>query len=84
MPGADGYELARRLKARHPECETRLIAMSAFGLADEHASLFDAYVAKPSKVDTMISTIIQALARNGGAAFRSASPSASKGTSGPR
>lgn len=84
MPGADGYELARRLKARNPECETRLIAMSAFGLADEHARLFDAYVAKPSKADTMVSTIIQALARDGAAAFKSASPSGSKWTSGSR
>ena len=25
MPGADGYEFARRLRSRHPECDTRLI-----------------------------------------------------------
>lgn len=68
MPGADGYELARRLRTRYPECEARLIAMSAFGLAEERSSLFDAYVAKPSKADTMVSAIIQALASKGAGA----------------
>ena len=68
MPGADGYELARRLKARHPRSETRLIAMSAFGLAQEHSGLFDAYVAKPAKADTMVGTIVRALERRGSSA----------------
>lgn len=68
MPGADGYELARRLKARHPRSETRLIAMSAFGLAQEHSGLFDAYVAKPAKAETMVGTIVRALERRGPAA----------------
>lgn len=65
MPGADGYELARRLKARHPKSATRLIAMSAFGLAQEHSGLFDAYVAKPAKADTMAGTIVRTLERRG-------------------
>jgi signal transduction histidine kinase/ActR/RegA family two-component response regulator len=82
MPGADGYELARRLKARHPECETRLIAMSAFGLSEEHGCLFDAYVAKPSKADTMVSTIIQTLARRGTVSARTAGVGGSGGRSG--
>lgn len=69
MPGADGYELARRLKARHAKSETKLIAMSAFGLAQEHSGLFDAYVAKPAKADTMVGTIVRALAQGGAAAF---------------
>lgn len=68
MPGADGYELARRLKARHPRSETKLIAMSAFGLAQEHSGLFDAYVAKPAKAETMVGAIIQALGRGASAA----------------
>lgn len=71
MPGADGYELARRFKARHPKSETRLIAMSAFGLAQEHSGLFDAYVAKPAKADTMVGTIVRALERRGSAASSS-------------
>ena len=82
MPGADGYELARRLKARHPECETRLIAMSAFGLSEEHGCLFDAYVAKPSKADTMVSTIIQTLARRGTVSARTGGVGGSGGRSG--
>jgi CheY-like chemotaxis protein len=82
MPGADGYELARRLKARHPECETRLIAMSAFGLSEEHGRLFDAYVAKPSKADTMVSTIIQTLARRGTVSARTGGVGGSGGRSG--
>jgi hypothetical protein len=37
--------------------------MSAFGLAEEHGHLFNAYVAKPSKADKMVGTIIQTLAQ---------------------
>jgi signal transduction histidine kinase/CheY-like chemotaxis protein len=81
MPGADGYELARRLKARYPECRTRLIAMSAFGLAEEHSGLFDAYVPKPSKADTMVNTIVQALARDGAVASNAICASSSGGNS---
>ena len=84
MPGADGYELARRLRARSPECDTRLIAMSAFGLAEQHGHLFDAYVAKPSKADKMVGTIIQTLARDRTAAANSATTSNSGGASSSR
>jgi CheY-like chemotaxis protein len=84
MPGADGYELARRLKARHPDCATRLIAMSAFGLAEDHGRLFDAYVAKPSKADTMVSTIIQTLGRGGAVAAGTTGLGESAGASRPR
>jgi CheY-like chemotaxis protein len=82
MPGADGYELARRLRARSPECDTRLIAMSAFGLAEQHSHLFDAYVAKPSKADKMVGTIVQTLARRRPAAASAAPLSNSGGASG--
>lgn len=81
MPGADGYELARRLRSRYPECDTRLIAMSAFGLAEEHGHLFNAYVAKPSKADKMVSTIIQTLERDRATAANAAPLSNSSGAS---
>jgi CheY-like chemotaxis protein len=81
MPGADGYELARRLRSRYPECDTRLIAMSAFGLAEEHGHLFNAYVAKPSKADKMVGTIIQTLERDRATAANAAPLSNSSGTS---
>jgi hypothetical protein len=46
--------------------------MSAFGLAEQHGHLFDAYVAKPSKADKMVGTIIQTLARGRPAAANAA------------
>ena len=81
MPGADGYELARRLRSRYPECETKLIAMSAFGLAEEQGHLFNAYVAKPSKADKMVGTIIQTLAQGRTTAANAAPLSNSSGAS---
>lgn len=58
--------------------------MSAFGLAEQHGHLFDAYVAKPSKADKMVGTIIQTLARDRPAAANSATASNSGGASNSR
>ncbi len=55
--------------------------MSAFGLAEEHGHLFNAYVAKPSKADKMVGTIIQTLAHGRAAGANAAPLSNSSGAS---
>ena len=51
MPGMDGYEAARRLRADYPERAFRLIAISGWG-QDEHRQRarnagFDQHLIKP-------------------------------------
>jgi CheY-like chemotaxis protein len=51
MPGMDGYEAARRLRARHPRHACRLVAISGWG-QDEHRQQareagFDKHLVKP-------------------------------------
>lgn len=50
MPGMEGYEVARRLKADPKCCHTPLIAITALGQNDDHGQMFEAgfdgYVAK--------------------------------------
>jgi CheY-like chemotaxis protein len=58
MPGMDGYELARRLRAEHPVREILLIALTGFG-DEKHRRLameagFDHYFIKPAPVDILI------------------------------
>jgi CheY-like chemotaxis protein len=58
MPGMNGYELARRLRAEHPGREILLIALTGFG-DDEHRRLateagFDHYFLKPVPVDILV------------------------------
>jgi CheY-like chemotaxis protein len=51
MPGFDGLELARRVRAGDPEHATRLIALTGYGGAEDRAAAFEAgfdeYMVKP-------------------------------------
>lgn len=51
MPGMDGYEAARRLRAEHPRCAFRLIAMTGWGQEEDRQRTreagFDAHLVKP-------------------------------------
>jgi signal transduction histidine kinase/CheY-like chemotaxis protein len=55
MPGMDGYEVARRLRAAHPGAPLRLVALTGFGReADQRrafAAGFDAHMVKPADLD---------------------------------
>ena len=55
LPGMDGYELARRLRAEHPA--VRLVAVTGYGQASDrtrsHAAGFDAHLVKPVGFDTL-------------------------------
>jgi CheY-like chemotaxis protein len=59
LPGMDGYELARRLRAEHPGI--RLIALTGYSqVADVEAAVhagFDAHCAKPVTTTALLSCI---------------------------
>jgi CheY-like chemotaxis protein len=57
MPGMDGYEVARKLRARHPEWPGTLVALSGWGQeADRRKGQqagFDHHLVKPVELDTL-------------------------------
>ncbi len=57
LPGIDGYEVARRIRAQLPRGEVHLIAMTGFGQANDrqrsHDAGFDAHLAKPADADIL-------------------------------
>ena len=59
LPGMDGYELARRLRAICPDAW--LIALTGYGQASDHdaalAAGFDAHCAKPVTISTLLGLI---------------------------
>jgi signal transduction histidine kinase len=59
LPGIDGYELARRLRAEN--VSTKLVALSGYGLAEDRAAAtaagFDAHLTKPAALADMQRTI---------------------------
>jgi CheY-like chemotaxis protein len=59
LPGMNGYELARRLRASHPGI--RLIALTGYGqswdLEAAAAAGFDAHLAKPIMTNVLLERI---------------------------
>ncbi len=65
MPGTDGVDLARRLRAT-PGAPSALIMLSSLvERPDDAADLFDAWLAKPTKRAVLVRTIAEALAVKG-------------------
>jgi CheY-like chemotaxis protein len=66
LPGMDGYELARRLRAARPTARVLLIALTGYGQADDrdksHAAGFDHHLMTPAN----ISEIVRLFGRTGG------------------
>lgn len=60
LPGLDGYEMARRLKAKEPG--VRLIALTGYGQPEDHrrgaAAGFDAYLVKPVALESLVRVLI--------------------------
>ncbi|MES3020078.1 MAG: ATP-binding protein [Pseudomonadota bacterium] len=65
LPGIDGYEVARRLRADPATAATRLIALTGYGLeGDQRRALeagFDAHLVKPVNLELLLETIEAAL-----------------------
>jgi CheY-like chemotaxis protein len=61
MPGIDGYELARRLKADAALASTPLIAVTALAMAGDReriaAAGFDGYIPKPIEPQTFVTQV---------------------------
>lgn len=58
MPGIDGYEVARRIRAEAPGGPHRFVAMTGFGTEEDHARSrnegFIAHLVKPVDYDRLI------------------------------
>jgi len=61
MPGMDGYEFARRVRAEMPHVRAPLVAVTALAMAGDRerilASGFDGYIAKPIDPATFVRDI---------------------------
>lgn len=69
LPGMDGYEMARRLKADADLKPIPLIAVTAYAMVGDRekalASGFDGYIAKPINPETFVSEV-ETYLRSGG------------------
>ena len=75
MPGTDGVDLARRLRATPGAPGVLVMLSSLTERSDDAAALFDAWLAKPTKRAVLVRTLAEALARTL-ATDRMAAPSA--------
>ncbi|HEX6638055.1 MAG TPA: ATP-binding protein, partial [Steroidobacteraceae bacterium] len=61
MPELDGFELARRIRARDPNHEVQLIALSGWGQLEDRARAvaagFDAHFTKPADIDALVAML---------------------------
>jgi len=61
LPGIDGYELARRLRADPRTRAVKLIALTGYGLAEDKRRVleagFDLHLVKPVDIDQLLRTI---------------------------
>jgi signal transduction histidine kinase len=64
LPGIDGYEVARRLRLDPDTRHIRLIALTGYGLAEDHRRVmeagFDQHLVKPVGVDQLLEALAPA------------------------
>ena len=72
LPGIDGYEVARRLRADPATCTIRLIAVTGYGLPDDQRRVmeagFDQHLVKPVPIDRLLDALAPAPAATTAAA----------------
>jgi signal transduction histidine kinase len=63
LPGIDGYEVARRIRAARPHGEVKLIALTGYGLPSQRqkalAAGFDLHLVKPIDADVLAAVLDQ-------------------------
>ena len=64
LPGIDGYEVARRLRADPATARIRLIALTGYGLAEDQRRVldagFDLHLVKPVDLHRLLEVLEQA------------------------
>jgi CheY-like chemotaxis protein len=69
LPGIDGIETARRIKDKHAQNKTPMIALTAFAMKGDRQKFLDAgfdyYISKPIHVTNFINLIEDILKRRG-------------------
>jgi two-component system cell cycle response regulator DivK len=62
LPGMDGYDVARTLRANAATCNTTLIAVTSYAMVGDRESVLEAgcdgYLEKPIDPDTFVAEII--------------------------
>ncbi len=61
LPGMDGYELARHIRAHADLGATKLVAVTGYGMARDHAKTslagFDAHMVKPVDLNELVTLL---------------------------
>jgi CheY-like chemotaxis protein len=61
LPGIDGYEVARRMRANPETHHIKLIALTGYGLAEDQRRVleagFDLHLVKPVDIDNLMKAI---------------------------
>jgi two-component system cell cycle response regulator DivK len=69
LPGIDGYEVTRRIKANPDTCKIPIIVVSSYALSGDDRKAFeagcDAYVAKPFSPRKLLAKIREYLPEDG-------------------
>ncbi|HZX26997.1 MAG TPA: response regulator [Telluria sp.] len=67
LPGIDGYEVARRLRAAEQTRNVKLIALTGYGQADDHQRVmdagFDLHLVKPVQIDQLLGALANGAAQ---------------------
>jgi CheY-like chemotaxis protein len=53
----DGYEVARRLRAGHPDHDMLLVALTGFGRPTEGTSVVDRHLLKPASLESVVDAV---------------------------
>jgi PAS domain S-box-containing protein len=57
MPEMDGYEVARRLRAGHPDHDMLLVALTGFGRPTEGTPVVDRHLLKPASLESVVDAV---------------------------
>ena len=72
LPGLDGYEVARRLRAEKTLASVYLVALTGYALPEDMAKAkeagFDEHIAKPANLERLEQILASALKRKPGSA----------------
>ncbi|MFP5391112.1 MAG: response regulator [Gammaproteobacteria bacterium] len=74
LPGIDGYEVARRLRANDATSAIKLIALTGYGLAEDQRRVldagFDLHLVKPVDLNSLLNAIRAQAAQSAGAVVK--------------